>query len=85
MDTAGRHAIARVQDHACRFGICEPKGVTKQKLRLAGLGKFGRPAKAPMGGIVALLEGQSRMAQSFLRRSSSLSLVVCSGRLFQRV
>src|SRR5262249_4149236 len=81
MDAAGGHVVARVQDHACRFRISKSKRVTKQKLGLAGLRKFGRPAKASMPGIVALLEGESCMTQGFLREGCGISLVTCNGRL----
>jgi len=56
VDTAGGHAIARVEHHADGLAVVEPFGVAQECLGLAGLRKFRGAAKAAVAGSYACLK-----------------------------
>src|SRR5262245_15860957 len=68
VDAARRHAVARMDYHPNRLRIVETFRVAQQKLRLAGLWKLRRAAKAAIASVIRFFEKRTGAPQRVRRQ-----------------
>src|SRR5882672_2433474 len=83
MNASGGHALTSLEDHFRGFVVFKAFRVAKQKLRLARLREFWRPAEATVARVVGLLEGGARMAHGLGRQDDFGQPPIGGGGLFE--